>query len=472
MTHLSLFMWGKGTFNRGYEHVRNAASDIQKLDDDNAKVGVTGEDILKEDKRQYSKELEKEKILMELVRSRHTAQDIVRVVARNLDEPVALALEALLIKSIYGKEYLANRADGHHAERFRMINNWDYIPGYDLPLDQDEEFINESENHACGRYYVYTLRDPKDGRIFYVGKGAGDRLSHHFRNAARKDNNAVERLDEIRRLINARFTQGDIGRIVARVDTEALAFMIESFYMKFVVGFRNLHNIQPGHAFGSFRSLGDWDSRHGFDIPITVRKGEKRRDLFDSFIGEGLDLELSEVVKTLHKNYPDNGLKFGDAEIYGSGELIVSAIIPGLELVPKELVDQYRGERRRGFIKLHGPQDPEIRVAVLVRNARKFQVFAFSKRNFELTKVWYKFHFGKLKALPLNRQDEKYRPDHWHDQLGTLMATNSHKIAADRIIEMVKIARAQSREELEQLGIAYLLEPLDRVREKNNKKIK
>jgi hypothetical protein len=30
-------------------------------------------------------------------------------------------------------------------------------------------------------FYVYTLTDPRDGSVFYVGKGCGDRMHHHLR---------------------------------------------------------------------------------------------------------------------------------------------------------------------------------------------------------------------------------------------------------------------------------------------------
>lgn len=36
---------------------------------------------------------------------------------------------------------------------------------------------------GTGRFYVYCLIDPQDGRPFYVGKGTGKRMETHVRNA-------------------------------------------------------------------------------------------------------------------------------------------------------------------------------------------------------------------------------------------------------------------------------------------------
>ncbi len=33
------------------------------------------------------------------------------------------------------------------------------------------------------QHYVYTLRDPRDGKVFYVGKGKGTRMLHHEKDA-------------------------------------------------------------------------------------------------------------------------------------------------------------------------------------------------------------------------------------------------------------------------------------------------
>ncbi len=41
---------------------------------------------------------------------------------------------------------------------------------------------------AVLRYYVYALSDPRNGRVFYIGKGIGDRINAHTRDAGKTPN--------------------------------------------------------------------------------------------------------------------------------------------------------------------------------------------------------------------------------------------------------------------------------------------
>ena len=48
------------------------------------------------------------------------------------------------------------------------------------------------------RYYVYTLIDPRDGSVFYIGKGAGNRIHAHEREAkAGRQSRKCERIRDI-----------------------------------------------------------------------------------------------------------------------------------------------------------------------------------------------------------------------------------------------------------------------------------
>jgi hypothetical protein len=53
-------------------------------------------------------------------------------------------------------------------------------------------------------FYVYALRDPRIGQVFYVGKGVGDRVYQHARNAKASGESAKgAKLATIREVHNA-----------------------------------------------------------------------------------------------------------------------------------------------------------------------------------------------------------------------------------------------------------------------------
>ena len=56
--------------------------------------------------------------------------------------------------------------------------------------------FKQSVKEALG-YYVYALVDPRDSKIFYIGKGKADRVFQHAA-AAIVDNSCDLKLDTIR----------------------------------------------------------------------------------------------------------------------------------------------------------------------------------------------------------------------------------------------------------------------------------
>lgn len=456
------FYVGKGIFNRAYEHIRNSRSSFDKdIHDHVISVGISGDEIIKDilDKNDFSN---KDKVIRDLLSLNFSEKDIVRIVARKITEKNSFALESMLIKHVYGSEKLTNQQSGHDSDRFRDFDKWDYQDSYDIETDELGNFLNTTKPNIFGIYYVYVLRNPESQQIFYVGKGKGNRLADHFLKSKKDEGSDIERLDQIRQLTQNGHRPKDIGRIIARVEHEDTAFMIESFYIKFVVGLNNLTNIQPGHHFSNFRSLGDWEARHGFDISIILHKGAKRTELLDNYVGLGLDVDLYNVVEIIKNDYPNYKLDFGEASVFGASELIVDALIPGQELISEELVNECKSRKLVGFKRIaSGPKNAEIRVRIQVRNNRKFQVFMHGKKY--LAEAWFKQHFSKLGAFPVNRRDHQYRPDAWHDQNGSLKATHDPNIAAARVIEMIQIALAQNRNELSE-NIAKLLDAEPKVR--------
>lgn len=98
-------------------------------------------------------------------------------------------------------------------------------------------------------YYVYLLVDPRDGKIFYVGKGKGDRVFAHVRCAEITDDEN-DKLDIIRSIQS----EGkNVRYYIARHGMkEDEAFLVESVLIDLLT-FRdfasvaNISNIQAGH---------------------------------------------------------------------------------------------------------------------------------------------------------------------------------------------------------------------------------
>ncbi len=74
-------------------------------------------------------------------------------------------------------------------------------------------------------YYVYALVDPRDNRIFYIGKGKGNRVFQHAKDSLNEDDTSLK-LDIIRSILQ----EGkQVGLYVLRHNlTEEVAFIVES----------------------------------------------------------------------------------------------------------------------------------------------------------------------------------------------------------------------------------------------------
>jgi len=214
-------------------------------------------------------------------------EDIVRVICRRVSEEVALAIEACLIKNVYGLKNLTNSIEGQNSHHFRSYDLNQHVSNFDFDTDINGNFVQPTAPNKLGDYYVYILKNPETNEVFYVGKGSSDRLSQHFYKLNKsnpKNKKEVQLVDLL-----SKYKPSDIGKVLAIVDKEHVAYMLESLYIKFIYGYDKLDNIQPGHYAGLFRAKGDWLMRKGFDIPILVEFGQRRDELLDIFLGCGAE---------------------------------------------------------------------------------------------------------------------------------------------------------------------------------------
>ncbi len=373
------FYIGKGVDNRLQCHFKDA----EKLDDtaDREVVGCDTRSVLED--AETKDEVERLARIVELRKQGFSHTHIARIVARRMDERTALAVESFLIRSVYGLDSLTNRVEGTHSNRFRDAHCDRFASDFDMDDDITDAQLRRIEERF-GRYYVYTLREPNSGRVFYVGKGTGRRMFAHFADAMKigSGTHADGHLALLSELIRDGCRPLNVCRIEARVEYEQQAFALEALLLKFVHGLASVDNRVAGHHGEMLRAKGDWEPRRGFDLPYVCDPGKQvdRSDKRDGMIGEGLAIPLLAVAAA----FPN--LKFDPPKVLDSADLGIQA-----DLVPRS---GGAGARVKVFIRRR-------KIQVELRHRRKVQ------------KEWIRSHFTRLGAYPLRRNDDVFFPDAW-----------------------------------------------------------
>ena len=301
----------------------------------------------------------KMKKIKELLANGYSVNDFVRVICRELTESHALAVEAMLIQSAYSN--LTNLVSGHHAERFRPFGNWEFIHS----LDEKRTL-----------YYVYALINPATKVPFYIGKGTRRRAEQHFEDA-NNGKASTEKLEEIRSLIAKGWRVQDMVRIVAHTgNDEALAYFLESVWMKFILGYTQVANAANAHKGGLIRAKNDWNKRNGFDIETS----DQRKILMDIFKGLGADKLLDQVTRQLPE------YQFSNHFIAGAGELVVDSI-------------------------LKNSQGSSVTLRIFSRTTGSIQLALMGNGKFQ--KNCLAQHFFDLQNLPIGRNDFIHIPEVW-----------------------------------------------------------
>ena len=165
------------------------------------------------------------------------------------------------------------------------------------------------------KYYIYSLIDSSNIKSFYIGKGCGDRMFIHERNARNGNNDSNKhRYNKILKLIS---NQVEIKyEVLFRTDNEELAYETELTIID-EIGLENLTNIDPGGNRGYRRSASTnekiskgrlgmkFTSEHCKNIS-KVRTGTKasantKKKMSDSQMNHEVSDETKQKLSIAHK---------------------------------------------------------------------------------------------------------------------------------------------------------------------------
>lgn len=375
-------------------------------------IGVTGNEVIESQEQQ---EPEKVRKIEELINRGYKRNDIVRIVAKQIDEETAFVIESFLIEHVYGLNELSNLVHGKYPNRYRNIGDWNYLNGFDLPFDG---VIRDDVNYSYDncQYYVYVIRNPATNQIIYVGKGTQRRALQHFIDAE-KEFEGIGQSNKLQTLRDLRESHeiNELVRIVAWVQEEASAYFLESFYIRFVAGPENLLNATSGHHLQKFRGKGDWEPRTGLDLVMLLKPGAPRAEMQDAFMSGGLGDLLEQVADKISECEFGKSLEFSEPKVIGAGELAIGAIVDG-----------------------------SIPIVVTIRNGRRYQVLLWCDNTSHKRYLAHKV--DNFKLLSRRRDDTIFFPTAWHR---IRKMTGSIDEAVRRFGLLVKFVRTESVEEFQ-----------------------
>ena len=112
-------------------------------------------------------------------------------------------------------------------------------------------------------YYVYLLSDPDTNRIFYVGKGFGNRIFAHINQAI----SSPQESDKLEKIRSIHSNGGQVNYFILRHGlTEKEAFEVEASLIDFI-GIYDLTNIVQGHHSYSRGKMNIIDIIAQYDAP-------------------------------------------------------------------------------------------------------------------------------------------------------------------------------------------------------------
>lgn len=172
-----------------------------------------------------------------------------------------------------------------------------------------------AEAAALLPYYVYELRDPRNGAAFYVGKGKGQRVWQHTEAEESAKGRTID-------AIKSAGHQDAIRVVIGRFETEEEAFAVESTLIKWVYGFSKLANRVHGHRHAFIRA-GEEKYAPAFsllpsvDVPrvLHLHDGSYTKNQKEQIARHGIVEKLEAIRMELLERPELGGLNIGEPDI-------------------------------------------------------------------------------------------------------------------------------------------------------------
>lgn len=155
--------------------------------------------------------------------------------------------------------------------------------------------FSEKAIQSLNGYYVYALIDPRNDKVFYIGKGIGNRVFNHEIESGKSKNDEKMKMQTIRSIENAGL---NVKRVIVNWGlSEREAFVAEASLINLFNFTKdiNLTNIMSGHSVHEALTVEDFDIFYGAE-PL------KEEDIKDAIL----------VIK-INKLYKRN---MSDKELY------------------------------------------------------------------------------------------------------------------------------------------------------------
>lgn len=162
-------------------------------------------------------------------------------------------------------------------------------------MDKIKHFTEESIEKL--KYYVYMLIDPRNGKVFYIGKGKGNRVFNHVEEALEDiDDNDIESL-KIRTIREIKNSGLEVIHIIHRHNMdESTAFEVEA---ALIDAYSGLSNLQSGHGSNDYGPINSNQVNQIYSLPVIDNFDKNDKLLLIKLKQENIDNNDGDIYKTV-----------------------------------------------------------------------------------------------------------------------------------------------------------------------------